>query len=247
MQAQNLQQYNQLLQAYYFGLQNGIVTKQEVASWADSIIQKESKPDYFFIELSLCYDVNNMLGIISNAIHIDLNAISARALIGFISHKYEAGIFDNETVISMINKVNNEYRLTMYEYAAIFEFDDIIEFYPDDHDLLTESIIEFFNNYKSFTPENYREWEVINHNIEVFASEKETKYFAEQQEYVVQKQQAEKHRQKIIKRKTIIYNTLAILFLIGLMAATAKPGVFLVVMVFIFLAIFVLNYKKEKP
>jgi hypothetical protein len=175
MQSGKLQPYSILLQAFYFGLKQGIITKQEVVAWADSIIIARDTPDYFFIELSLCPDVNELLTVMSDNIVADLDIIALRATLGLLYQKLNDDIVSNKQAVMMLNSFNPDQILTPAESSWIYELDDY-EQESIDGDWFTETLFEFLTIYKDFGIDNYHNWLAINEAVENTLAEYQFKW-----------------------------------------------------------------------
>ncbi|GAB3921061.1 hypothetical protein [Mucilaginibacter myungsuensis] len=163
------QPYHSLLQVFYFGLVRGIVTKQEISAWADSIIIAQEEPEYFFIELSIATDINELFTAINSVGDTALTPLSARAVLGLIWHRLEAGAIDIEEAISLCSTLTSLDVLTWAETSEIYEFE--CDLYPyifideESDEIRRESGIRFLSSYAAFSLDNYPEWEEIHTRI----------------------------------------------------------------------------------
>jgi hypothetical protein len=208
MQANKLQPYSHLLQAFYFGMANGVVSVREVVAWADTIIVNENEPDYFFIELSLCSDLNGMLQVISNTVSIDWDIISIRAVIGLVYHKYQAGILDNSKAINVLDAFSYGYSLSNYESSCIYDLVDDPDSYLEDFALVTERLLDFLIDYQCFNLNNYSEWPIINQAVEAIVAEHQAKWVAHQNEWNAKYQQERQSREQQAKLKRMLIRCL---------------------------------------
>lgn len=167
--------FSLLLEMFHRGLILGLVSKNDVILWADDIILKTEEPDYFFIEVSLCSNTNNLIEVIgAYSANID-NPICTRVLLGAL---YKKQINNNdaltvEAAAKLIGAVQNVGTLTHFEVSKMYSFDDYDLYYPPDLTEFQVDIIEFLCIYEPFTLKNYREWPEINHKIELILKQKQ--------------------------------------------------------------------------
>jgi hypothetical protein len=167
--------FSLLLEAFNRGLVFGLVSKNDVILWADDIILKTEEPDYFFIEVSLCSNTNNLIEVIGEySANID-NPICTRVLLGLL---YKKLINDNdtltiETAAKLIGAMQSFGTLTHFEVGKRYSFDDYDLYYPPDLRELQVDIFDFLSIYESFTLNNYSEWAEINHRVELILKHKQ--------------------------------------------------------------------------
>ena len=186
--------FSLLLEIFHRGLVLGLVYKNDVILWADDIILKTEEPDYFFIEVSLCSNTNNLIEVIGEYnTNID-NPICTRVLLGLLNKKL---INDNntltvETAAKLIGAMQNFGTLTNFEVNQMYSFDDYDLYYPPDLMELRVDIIDFLSIYEPFTLKNYSKWAEINHGVELILKQKqaEAEIIAES---IIEKWQANKN------------------------------------------------------
>lgn len=163
-----------LLTTFHFGLRHGLVSTTEVKDWADRIITHENEPEYFFMELSLSHDKNEMLSLL-NSVCVPANYISARGIMGLLYHRLSAGLMTANEAIATMDQFDFINLLTETEINYIYEFTD--EIWIDDplvDDVeLTKSLLNFLAYYKELRIANYKNWLALSLSIGNHFGEKE--------------------------------------------------------------------------
>lgn len=157
-----------LLDVFREGLILNIIAAKDVTSWADDIIRNTDEPDYFFIEVSLNSDKNNLIEIISEYTAEINNPICVRVLLGLlyrkvISENSPSSIKKNARLLGSFTEFDS---LTNFEINYLYKFDDFEQFYLTDTELLEVEIINFLKEYDQFTVDNYLDWAEINVEVE---------------------------------------------------------------------------------
>jgi hypothetical protein len=167
--------FSLLLEAFNRGLVLGLVSKHDVILWADDIILKTYEPDYFFIEISLCSNTNNLIEVIGEYnVNID-SPICTRALLGLLYKKLinDTNTLTVEAAAKLIGAMQSFGTLTHFEVDKRYSFDDYDLYYPPDLRELQVDIFDFLSIYEPFTLKNYIEWPEINHRIELILKHKQ--------------------------------------------------------------------------
>lgn len=159
--------YYNLLEVFRTGLLYKLVTKEHVTHWADSIVKAAHEPAYFFIELSLAKDKNEIFEIIGNDYAIKSNVVTTRALFGIIYHKISDDTNDIKSTIGVLDILNNRDILTEIESAFIYElsdeFDETVSVASKER--VNKDILKFLSVYHDFNVDNYRAWEEISERL----------------------------------------------------------------------------------
>lgn len=232
-----LPHYNLLLQVFRQGLIKNLILKEEVVSWADEIIVNTDEPDYFFIELSLSHHKNDLIEAINKNWVETENPVCTRVLIGLIYNKFivdsDVSTDDMMIAINALTSLNID-TLTYFEMNTIYAFEDYEMFYGLDSFQLHTDAFRFFSLYKSFSLNNYNEWETINIKVEAALKVERIRtdlmikshYEAEQIAEKQQKKQSNRHLlYKMLALITIVVNSiLAIYLTIQFVTDYSKPN-----------------------
>jgi hypothetical protein len=154
-----------LLQVFYYGLVNGIVTKEEVLAWADMMIVQEDEPHYFLIEISLSSNENQLISILREyAPYLTFGTIMVRAIYGLTYHKLIAGSVPYDKAFRLISNYDYYECLSEIEVNKIYKIEEST-FSSADEDAAKELLLTFLSCYKDFTLTNYKDWSDINYRI----------------------------------------------------------------------------------
>ena len=176
MLSPDLEDFTLLLEVFHKGLKVGVISRVEVIAWADDIIKAKNEPDYFFIEISLSHDINDLLEILIKYAEPNDNPISYRVILGLIYHREP--IFDIDEVEKMATLIGGLYSwdtLTHFENNTLITFNDYYAYYSPDLTALQVEIINFLDFYKAFTLDNFKQWLVINEQVLELLKEEEIK------------------------------------------------------------------------
>ena len=215
MHSSNPKNYLLLLSVFRRGLQNGLVSKTDVVKWADAIILAEDGPDYFFIEIAVAPDVNNLLEIIGN-LPLQYEPVTERVLLGLLYLKVKQDLIEPRKMASILDEINamdalsDEERNELYELSDDFERKYRTEFFGE----WEADVLRFLSDYKSFTLDNVAEWAAINTILEarVNAIDQERQRQYERSVKITQ--------QKVKKQATATKITLAVVVLLALFTVT---------------------------
>jgi hypothetical protein len=139
-----------LLTFFHHGLRYNIISKEEVITWADSIVMHENEPENLIIEVSLCHDKNTLMSLLHSVLVPD-SSIVARAILGVVYHRLLAGTINvNEAVSIIDNDLINQ--LTRSEEIQIYNFNDEIwaSDLPVNKEELKQEVLNFLAGYKDF-------------------------------------------------------------------------------------------------
>jgi len=163
--------FSLLLVVFREGLLRGLISKEEIIAWADEIIQAEDEPDYFFIEMSLSGNTNNLLAILNEYVTASDSVILSRVILGLLYQKLADQTIDIKKVLDVLNQINFNNIITSFENENIYYLDDkrdYIVYSGNDPDYveITKSTTEFLSYYSGFTLTNYDNWTEINQQVE---------------------------------------------------------------------------------
>lgn len=216
MEARQPENYLLLLSVFRRGLQNGLVSKADVVKWADAIILAEDEPDYFFIEIAVAPDVNNLLEIIGN-LPLQYEPVTERVLLGLLYLKVKQDLIEPRKTASILDEINamdalsGEERNELYEFSDDFERKYRTEFFGE----WEADVLHFLSDYESFTLDNAAEWATINTILEarVNAIEQERQRRYERSIKI--------NQQKVKKQATATKITLTVVVLFALFTVAA--------------------------
>jgi hypothetical protein len=155
-----------MLAVYRYGLAWGLVTREQVFNWADSILTVEDTPDYFFIQLSMARSVDELIGIIESEWKPNPDALFARVLIGLLYTQLQNGQIAAERVLTILDEIKwmDVLRWCEDDFVAQINFER--EFHLKVEDTLHEDLLDWLVTYQDFTLQNPTEWPAINEDIE---------------------------------------------------------------------------------
>ncbi|MBK0379732.1 hypothetical protein [Mucilaginibacter segetis] len=219
-----VQDFPLLLEVFRGGLKLGLISREEVVLWADNIIANADDPHYFFIEVSLSHDLNNLIEVLNRYVEQTEDPICDRVLLSLVYHRQP--IFDIdaiEKVATLLGSMSLWNKLTSFEKNTIYEFEDYYVYYSPDLTQLQVELINFLGIYKAFTLENYKQWVDINLQVSELLKEEEVKVNIVNQS--VRKAWAKKEKKR--KLKFYLKKIGAIVLLLGffsLMIALLDDG-----------------------
>lgn len=148
------------------GLKLGVVSKKEIIDRADWIIATEDEPDYFFIEISLSHDVNELLAVL-NSIDIPEDVLHLRVILGVLNTHLSVEMITADKARSVLNKLIYQSGLTQYERGHIYSITDDYGYSGEKLDDRTQQqfyqhVKDFLDNYSQFNLYNYKNWNDIN-------------------------------------------------------------------------------------
>ncbi|MGF7041042.1 hypothetical protein [Mucilaginibacter lappiensis] len=168
MQISKPEDFILLLEVFRRGLILGLNDKRDVVSWADNIIINTEEPDYFFIELSLCNNLNNIVELLGQHLPENYNPICERVLMALLYKKLidDDDAMTVEAAAKFLSKIETFNILTTFESNNIYAFDDYEIYYLPDLTQLQVDLIHFLAVYEAFDLKNYEEWPQINTGVE---------------------------------------------------------------------------------
>ncbi|QEM11164.1 hypothetical protein [Mucilaginibacter rubeus] len=160
-----------MFEVFYLGLKWKLVTKTEIVKWADDIILAEAEPDYFFIELAMSKNINEVIALIGNRMNKSTDPIAGRVLLSLTFNQLNNTTISLQRACDILDGIALLNTLTNWERGHFFQFYDEIQelFRPDDIENLRLEILTFLSVYKDkFNFDNYEEWGIISNQIATF-------------------------------------------------------------------------------
>ncbi len=151
-------------------LKRGLTSKERMIEKADWIIATEENPDYFFIEMSLCHSLNDLVTLI-DTIQLTDNVMQVRAFFGMVHSEILIKQISLDKVISILEGFSHYEGLMKFEKAEmiylIVEWDYLVDTWPKkSQEELNRRVEKFLYTYSVFNFRDYRKWESINEKIE---------------------------------------------------------------------------------
>jgi hypothetical protein len=209
--------FSLLLEVFREGLLCGLISREEIIAWADEIIKAEDEPDYFFIEIALSGNVNNLLAILDKCVVIPGSIITSRAIIGIVYQKLANQTIDAKRALDVLNKINSNDIITRFEKGNIYYLDDQRDYIiycgnDPDYKEITENTMKFVSYYNGLTLNNYNNWTKINQQVEEKLKVAEAEQTIANEILMAEYAKRDKARQKKIKLKKItLYAMIGIL------------------------------------
>ncbi|MES2061180.1 MAG: hypothetical protein V4456_04630 [Bacteroidota bacterium] len=200
MATDQLSPYQLLLETFGLGVRTGVITPARVIAWADEMIMAHDEPDYFFIELSLSGNKNEIIEVINRRVVRSDNPICIRVLLGCVYRRFtdDSDTLSGENAATMVGELQNYDTLTGYEVDQIYEFYDYDFYYLPDITHLEVNLFNFLLIYEPFTLDNYNQWEEINTGVVEELNKNRVQQEIINQSFIKQYQKTE--RKKKLKR-----------------------------------------------
>ncbi|MDP9078460.1 MAG: hypothetical protein M3O71_13590 [Bacteroidota bacterium] len=165
--------FSLLLEVFREGLLRGLISREEVVAWADEIIKAEDEPDYFFIEISLAGNTNNLLEILGEYVVPSDSMIPPRVIFGLVCQKFTDKTINIEKAVDVLNNIISDSNITPFERGRIYSIDDHWDYmiYSGKNlgdVVLTNTTMKFVSYYRRFTLNNYNSWGGINQQVEKY-------------------------------------------------------------------------------
>ncbi|WP_426669399.1 SMI1/KNR4 family protein [Mucilaginibacter sp. McL0603] len=166
-----------LLAVFREGLKLGVISKEEIVQRADWIISTEDEPDYFFIEISLSHDVNELLTVL-NSIDVPEDILHLRVILGVVHTQLLINKITTDKARVILDKMVYRSEFTRYEKIEMYfltdDFDCLDRKLDDrTRQRLDQQVKHFLDNYAQFNLYNYKNWDSINADlIKTFESKK---------------------------------------------------------------------------
>ncbi len=147
-------------------LEKGLIDKQEVIAWADSIVVEEEEPDYFFIELSLVKNRNEAISILSQYFVETNDVVFTRFMFGLVYQELNKDHTCLDKAVSILFSILYSSEISDAEKKAIYIIDHEYDYRETGLEPLILLTLRFLEAYKDFTLENIAEWENISLKID---------------------------------------------------------------------------------
>ena len=210
-----------LLEVFRDGLEYGIISKDEIVTWADNIIANEDEPDYFFIEISMSGNINNLSSLLKTRVPVRHNPVSGRAILGMAYQRLLSGTINIDNVITAVNNFSYEgatFAEDDFLSGLTYDYEMLFRDGPSGPDKLKEKCLSVLSIYKDFQVGNYEQWPEINRNVEDTLKPEEEKLQARR----MISEKAWKKREVKRKLKRYILFGLPALIVIGIILINYK-------------------------
>lgn len=172
MKTTNPKDYIELLKVFSAGLMNGILNKNEVIQWADSIITQDEEPDDFVIELSLCghKSLNEMVAVLNEFIGQVKPQISGRVVLGCLYRQYLSGKITLRKVVETVDWMVWQTNLSDEEKSFMYGLED--DYHCAEEGIygtleeVEKKTLRFLEIYKDFQIDHFNEWALIDAGID---------------------------------------------------------------------------------
>jgi hypothetical protein len=217
MSSAQAQDFSLLLQVFREGITRGWVAKEEIIAWADAIILQDDEPEYFFIELALCNNVNGIIEVLGKYTNANVDPICYRVLLSLICHRFlKDNVEDAAKTADFAGRIATwDNPLSAFEKNCLYDFEEHVLYYSPDE--LYAELDKFLGIYKLFTLENYSQWVDINTRVLLLLDEEQA--MVEMANAIIQKEWAEKNKKR--KRLRLAKKALGILILCSLLVLIA--------------------------
>ena len=132
-----------LLEVFNIGLVHKIIDISQVTLCADTVIANEEEPDYFFIELSLCSNINDVLTLINGYIKQDKHLIASRVILGLLYEQLTSKVIQLDNAVSILYWLTWNCELTEAEKDYLYAIEDR-------YDLVCQGIIGCIGSVKEY-------------------------------------------------------------------------------------------------
>jgi hypothetical protein len=163
------------------GFMSGLLTKEEIISWADTIITKEDEPPIFFIDLALSgsKSKHEILHYINDQISIEKPFIPGRPLLGMLCKRYQLANLTLEQTVKILYQLNFEVSFTSEEESCIYSIDYSYDLAKDNIQGTMQSVRDELENflaiYKDYSFDNVEQWHVLDTAVDI-EIEKKVRY-----------------------------------------------------------------------
>lgn len=162
--------FRPLLELFSLALQHGLIKQEEIIRWADEIVAKDSEPDYFIIELSLCgyMSINDTVSFI-NGFTGQSDTVSERAVLGLLYNQYLQQKIGLDEVVNTLNWFGWESHLPEEERNFFYPLAEAFYLASEGiHGNIKEvemMVLDCLEMYKDLRINNFRDWARIEEAI----------------------------------------------------------------------------------
>ncbi len=169
MKRATIKDYGNLLKVFVILLDYGVIRKEKVISWADSILASENESEYVFIELSTCANTHDIIQVLKkNTLDSD-SEITSRAVLGILYHLLDENKVVLKNIFETATHISYEEQLTDEEQFLLYRFDEYIDLFEngvfEKLNLFKTNFEELLGIYKDFKLDNPHQWVTINEKI----------------------------------------------------------------------------------
>ncbi|MDR4894570.1 MULTISPECIES: hypothetical protein [unclassified Chryseobacterium] len=169
MKRASIKDYGNLLKVFVILLEYGVIRKEKVINWADSILASENESEYVFIELSTCSNTHDIKQILNNNTLDSDSEITSRAVLGVLYHLLDEHKVVLKNIFETVTHISYEERLTDEEQFLLYRFDEYTELFESGvfvkSNLFKANFEELLGVYKDFKLDNPHQWVTINEKI----------------------------------------------------------------------------------
>ncbi|MCO5946370.1 hypothetical protein [Mucilaginibacter flavidus] len=146
-----------------------LISKQEVIGHADWIVSTEGDSDRFFIDISLCRDLNDLL-VVLNSVNLTDDILQIRVIFGLINLQFLIHKINTDKALSVLSKFTYRKEFTPYEtneMGYLIEEWRRLGRHSDKRaqKKFNERVKVFFDNYSGLYLYDYKNWNEINSKI----------------------------------------------------------------------------------
>ncbi|WP_223601271.1 hypothetical protein [Chryseobacterium sp. GVT01B] len=169
MKRASIKDYGNLLKVFVILLDYGVIRKEKVISWADSILASENESEYVFIELSTCANTHDIIQVLNkNTLDSD-SEITSRAVLGILYHLLDENKVVLKNIFETATHISYEEQLTDEEQFLLYRFDGYTDLFEngifEKLNFFKTNFEELLGIYKDFKLDNPHQWVTINENI----------------------------------------------------------------------------------
>jgi hypothetical protein len=169
MKTTNPKDFIELLEVFLNALQRAFLDPKEIIQWADHIIAADEEPDYFFIELSLSQNSNEIIAIINELLRYEPRKTPVRASLGFLYRNYIRNKTPFTNILWQMDLLIDGTDLTDKERNFIYDMDSDYMYAGTGYgkvELIELKLEHFFSMYKEFKISNFKDWKGVHTAID---------------------------------------------------------------------------------
>lgn len=141
-----------------------LLTKEQVIDWATSIVEKDEKPDIFFIDLMLpsTKSLEDTISYFSHYLNFESPVIQGRPLLGFMYQQYKNGRLTIEQAVRSLLRLKYEMIFSEHEEGYIYLLDHNYDMASDgiygSLERVKEELGKFLTFYRDYSLDNASKW-----------------------------------------------------------------------------------------
>lgn len=169
----NISAYRELLDVFRIGLIHGIIDKQDIISWADTIVQSDKEPDYFIIELSLLAHANEILALLNATMGDKKTLISGRVILSLLYKQLFTQHIDLKKAVAVVNWLVEERKLKGKDERLFYRLEEHYALAATNITGSMDAVRVFtfgaLELYSAFTIDNIADWKEIDAEVDRLA------------------------------------------------------------------------------